>query len=214
MPEIARPNGAHWLYRLLTLIYGLIILITAIYAVHMIFAFPIWSSDIPRKFPLLGMVKLPSTALPAIETMTNSTVLTANLKNMHGLVEVRLGNQWFHWLGLLSQLLVFLLVTLMVRLLRLIVGSVVEGDIFNRVNARRLRWLGLAMMVTLLLGPIYHIAFITFTLRGISVGGAPIAVAWGELIDLESFVSAWIVLILSEVFRQGAKLYEDQSLTV
>ena len=46
------------------------------------------------------------------------------------------------------------------------------------------------------------------------IAGAALTVNWFREFGQGGFISGWIVLILSEVFRQGAEMKQDQSLTI
>jgi hypothetical protein len=65
-----------------------------------------------------------------------------------------------------------------------------------------------------LFGPGASILISKLTLHGVDTVGGTLTVNWFRDFAQGGFVSGWIVLILSEVFRQGAEMKQDQSLTI
>jgi len=53
-----------------------------------------------------------------------------------------------------------------------------------------------------------------FVLHSLDFTGGELTVNWFREFNEGGFFSGWIILILSEVFRQGAEMKRDQSLTI
>lgn len=108
-------------------------------------------------------------------------------------------------LVLLAILLVLLgLVYTLLRDLRRVVRSVQVGEPFHPANPRRLRmvalWLALVEIASTAVAFLVPVAF---------RHGDPV-----DDIDLTSWLAVLIVLVLAEVFREGARLRADAELTV
>lgn len=101
---------------------------------------------------------------------------------------------------------------LVVLLLRRIFRTLVAGDPFVRVNAARIRWIGLIVILSELYETlvIYATAFYlrgNFTLDGI-------VVRLDYRPELTVIFVGGVLLVLAEVFRLGAELREEHVLTV
>ncbi len=112
----------------------------------------------------------------------------------------------FAFLAVLGLFLYFL------RLLRQIVGSVEEGNPFVSQNARRLR----IMAALIILGGVGK-TFFEFTISGyadavLRPSGFNLDGRLG--FDFASLIAGLSVIVLSEVFRIGAAMREEQDLTV
>jgi len=211
MSHRSNDHGARWLHRLLSLVYGGLAILVAGLAVWLVVSFPLWWPGAPR-LPLPGLVEFPAAAWPVLDAAANSGGF--EIDAVHGVVTARFDNPWHQWVGLLLGAVSLALMALAAGLLRLIVGSLAQGDVFSRANARRLRWLGALLLVESFYTPLFAILLSRWIVAGRTAGGAPLGVDWGLEIDGASFATAWVVLILSEVFRQGADLRDDQTLTV
>lgn len=213
MASLYSGQGVRWLHRLLSLSYCLVVILAVVTAVWLLVSLPVWYPDAPR-VPLLGMVMVPAAAWPTLVTAPDAGVSELEIVEVHGILRARFENPWSHWVFLFIFSLGVGLCAVVLFLLLRIVGSIADRDVFTRANARRLRWLGLALVVEAVASPVAVYAMSRLAIGGVTVAGAPFAVDWKSEFDWTSFVGAWIVLILSEVFRQGADLRDDQSLTV
>jgi len=211
MSHRSNDHGARWLHRLLSLVYGCLACVVVALAVWLVVSFPLWWPGAPR-LPLPGLVEFPAAAWPVLDAAASPAGV--EIDAVHGIVKARFVDPWHQWAGLLLGAASLALMALAVGLLRLIVGSLAQGDVFSRANARRLRWLGALMLAESLATPLFAILLSRWIVAGLTAGGAPLGVDWGPEIDGASFATAWVVLILSEVFRQGADLRDDQTLTV
>ena len=118
---------------------------------------------------------------------------------------------WAHYLLMLASLAVPMY---FVWQLRQLLASIRRGSPFLRPNARRLRNVGLVVVLSDLLGAACRYAVGAAILDRTTVRG----LALRPLLDWESLlgylVLGLVILVIAEVFRQGAALAEEQSLTV
>lgn len=114
-----------------------------------------------------------------------------------------------------SMLLIVLLLGLMLWVLtqlRHIFGSLSEGRLFVPENARRIRWVGIAVIFGELAraAVVYFWSYYTsqhFTANGLRF------VASTDFNGM-TIVGGLAILVIAEVFREGTRLHEDQSLTI
>lgn len=96
--------------------------------------------------------------------------------------------------------------------LRKIFGSLARGAPFEAENGRRLRIIALAIIA----GQVARALMAFAASRGVDqewlAPGITLRPNWG--VDLASLLFALMILVLAEVFRQGAKMKEEQDLTV
>ena len=87
-----------------------------------------------------------------------------------------------------------------------------DGHPFVPANARRIRWIAWAVIV----GEVARAAVVYFANRFAATHFTPNGLTFDARPDLNLFtiVSGVIILVISEVFRAGTRLDEDQSLTV
>ena len=98
--------------------------------------------------------------------------------------------------------------------LRRLFDSFTSGEPFRRENANHLR----AIWVTMVVMEVSRYALLTLTGILLGVFGPPDSVSSASFsIDSENF-SSWmsilILIVLAEVFREGARLKEEQELTI
>jgi hypothetical protein len=96
--------------------------------------------------------------------------------------------------------------------LRHIFRSLSRGLLFIPENARRMRWVGFTVIFLELARAalVYFWSYYTslhFTANGLRF------VAWTDFNGI-TIVAALAVLVIAEVFREGARLHEEQSLTI
>lgn len=105
-----------------------------------------------------------------------------------------------------------LLVLWVVYLLRAIFKSVLGGTPFDPANAARLRWIGALILAGGFLAPLAQYVMTASILRHVSVEGLPLSPPL--LFKLDIVLAGLMILVLSAVFDHGARLEQDQSLTV
>ncbi len=112
---------------------------------------------------------------------------------------------------LLSGVFLSLALTL-IKQLREILKTVSAGDPFVDSNAKRVRWIGLVLIIATFVEAfadfaVFGYADVTFVTEGFDLDAH-------FSLDFIQLIAGLCVLVIAEVFRQGAKLREEQSLTV
>ncbi len=121
---------------------------------------------------------------------------------------------WYLWAHYLLMGAAGVVMLYVVWQLRQLLASIRRGFPFGRSNARRLRNIGLVIVLADLLGTGCRYAVGSAILDRATITGLTLR----PLFDQDSFLGylllGLVILIIAEVFRQGAALAEDQSLTV
>lgn len=106
-----------------------------------------------------------------------------------------------------------LMVTLLILWkLRLILVSTIAGDPFRRINASRLRTMGLALIGLALAWPVYQYLLAAKVLP--RVGVQDLALAPQLQPPMDPLLVGVLLLVLSTVFSHGTSLEDERSLTV
>ncbi len=111
--------------------------------------------------------------------------------------------------GLLATFVITFLVTWKIRSM---VKSALAGRAFARENARRLRFVGLVVLAYSGLWPVVNYLIAKATLAQAVIEGIPLTPALRFSVD--PVLVGLLVLILAAVFRHGADLEDEQSLTI
>ncbi len=114
--------------------------------------------------------------------------------------------------SLVVVVLLFGVLLWIVTQLRHVFRSLSQGLPFVLANARRVRWVGLAVI----LGELGRAASIYFWSYYTSLHFTADGLRFAASVDLSliTIVSGLAILVIAEVFQQGAQLQEDQSLTI
>jgi hypothetical protein len=96
--------------------------------------------------------------------------------------------------------------------LRHIFRSLSRGLVFIPENARRIRWVGF----TVIFGELAHAALVYFWSYYTSVHFTAIGLRLVASTDFDgiTILGGLAILVIAEVFREGTRLHEDQSLTI
>lgn len=208
-----RTHGAGWLVRLLALGQIFMGFVLAATALWLLATLPVWWSDPPR-LPLNIEVAInPETDFITLD-LESSPFREYELGRITGELKVKLAGAWAQWIYLVFALLEIVLIFLILHFLRKIVRSVSTGEIFSGVNAKRLRWVGSLLIIESLFYGGASALITGMNIHDLNVTGSELTVHWFLEISHGGFISGWILLILSEVFRQGAEMKQDQSLTI
>jgi hypothetical protein len=95
--------------------------------------------------------------------------------------------------------------------LRKLFDSFTSGEPFQRENAKHLRVIWITMLV------IEVCRFLLMGLTGVLIatfGGPGVEANYTPSIDISTWGSILILIVLAEVFREGARLKEEQELTI
>ena len=213
MTRTNRTHGAKWLARILGLGQLLIAIVIAVTAGWLLVSFPVWFPDPPRLDLPMDMEISPDTGLLPLEP-GSSGVRDLKMNRLVGELELKFESPWAQWIFIFLVLQEFVLILLVLMFMQKIVASIATGEAFSQANAGRLRWVGGLLILAALFGPGASTLVSQMALRGMEIGGASLTVNWFREFGQGEFISGWIVLILSEVFRQGAEMQKDQSLTI
>ncbi|MEJ0058263.1 MAG: DUF2975 domain-containing protein [Terricaulis sp.] len=102
---------------------------------------------------------------------------------------------------------------LIVRRLRRLFESLTSGEPFRRENAEHLR----VIWITMLVMEVARYVFGGAVLALIAAFGAPPDLDThfeAEAFDFAPWISILVIIVLAEVFREGARLREEQELTI
>jgi hypothetical protein len=96
--------------------------------------------------------------------------------------------------------------------LRAVFRALRDGRPFVSANVRRIRWIGMSVI----LGELVWSGIVLFENRYAATHVAAVGVRFNALPDLNfvAIIHGLIILAIAEVFREGTRLEEDQSLTV
>jgi len=96
--------------------------------------------------------------------------------------------------------------------LRQVFRTLEDGAPFDAENARRIRWVGFAMI----LGEIFRASALGFWTYYAAARFESEQMYFGASLDfnLIAIIHGLVILVIAEVFRSGTRLEEDQSLTV
>ena len=211
--EINRAHGARWLAGLLGL--GQIrVGIAAVGALlWMLISFPVWWSDAPRLHLPVHIGIEPDPGGFALDA-SDGPFRTWDLDRIAGEMEVEFANPWAQWLFFFFAVQEFVIVFLVLHFLRKILGSVPAGEAFSTTNAKRLRWVGALLIIEALFGPGASTLIAGAALRGVEFAGGTLSVDFFKEFGAGGLFTGWIVIVLSEVFRQGAAMKREQQLTI
>ena len=96
--------------------------------------------------------------------------------------------------------------------LRGVVATMSVGAPFVVANARRLRIVGLAVIVYELVTACMRLALSLWAMRNLSVRG--LTVRWVFDLRIEVLLVGAVILVIAEVFRVGTQLQQDHDLTI
>jgi hypothetical protein len=157
---------------------------------------------------------LPVELKPAVPVQASSASIEtdAQIDRLSGNLRFPVRNGLFISTSLFMLVLLLGLLLWVVTQLREIFRSLSKGQVFIPENARRIRWVGFAVIV----GEFAH-AVMTFfwgyyASRHFTADGMSF-VATADFNGL-SIACGFAILVIAEVFREGTRLQEEQSLTI
>lgn len=136
----------------------------------------------------------------------------AQLEKLRGNLRFPVSNGAFFSGSLILILILCSLFFWILTLLRLVFQSLSKGQLFIPENARRIRWVGF----TLIAGEIIRAAMVYFWSHYTSQHYTANGFHFIASLDFSgiTIISGLIVLVIAEVFEEGIRLREDQSLTI
>jgi hypothetical protein len=212
MRNTNRTHGARWLAKLLGLGMILVGVAAVMTALMLLITLPIWWGDGPS-LPIPVQVDIsPDSGLLPLDS--DSLFTGSRMNRLRGDLMVHFSNPWAQTLFLWFALLQFVLLFLIIFFLGDIVGSISSGEAFSAANAKRLRWVGMLFIIEAIFGPGASALIAKVALHGIEFTGGELSVDWFMDFASGGFFTGGVILILSEVFRQGADMKREQSLTI
>jgi hypothetical protein len=159
-------------------------------------------------------------AVPVVTRDAGATVLTRwgdarlEVEDMRGSLKLPVSIlPWWLFAVLWAYVAAAVALTLMfVHHLRRIFQRVRGGAPFDATNALRLRWLGLLLLALTVLNGVSGSVTALAVRGGLATGH--VEVPLGLSIDGRAVLFGLLLLALAEIFRRGAELEEEQSLTV
>lgn len=132
-----------------------------------------------------------------------------------GILHFETGNRGYIALTGLSIFIYLALFMIVVIQLRGFFTTVTEYKPFVRRNARRIRIIGLAFIIGGAVKVLYSLGFYFYLRETFRIEGASLYLeAFKNGVNLDSVLLGVVVLVIAEIFNVGAKLQEEQALTV
>lgn len=207
------PHGVNWLFKFTTFLHGFILFCLIVSVCWMVISFPIWGSGLPG-IPLMPTVAINPTSELISIAPGDSPLSSLEIDSISADLKIGTNKPWIQWFYLCFIFQIFLLALLYIGLLRKMVGSIAAGEAFSLQNAKRLRWMGALTIFQAVYGPCVSLAFSHWALNKLTAHGGTLMMDWAGGLSIEAFITGWILIILSEVFRQGTAMHEEQSLTI
>ena len=207
------PAGAGWLYKVMTILRGLILVLLTVTVFWLVFSVPIWRPGVPKVSLTLSVAIDPAIELLSI-TPRNSPLNSLETKTINTRVKVGTNNPWIQWFYYFFFAQIIVIAYFYLDYLRKIVGSVTAGEAFSSQNAQRLRRMGILTIGLAIYSPAINTAYSYWILDKLNVDGGTLMMNWTNELSLSSIITGWVLIILSEVFRQGATMREEQTLTI
>ena len=157
---------------------------------------------------------LPHLPLAVAAGQAGDGLEVSNPRLVHGSGELRIDTDrwWPHFLSM-GRFLVGLLVALYICWsLRGLLKTVLQGRPFTAENGRRIRNLGLVILISGLVWPLVEYVSARAVLALVTFEGMSLSPAIGGSKDV--VLTGLLLLVLSTIFRHGTELEEERSLTV
>ncbi len=119
---------------------------------------------------------------------------------------------WLHFVSAVRMLVGTFAVLFVVYIVRQIIVTVMEGQPFAAANVRRMRWIGLILMVGALAVPMIEYSVARLVLGQVTTEGIVLSPPFD--LNFGVILVGLLLLILATVFEYGSRLESDQSLTI
>lgn len=149
---------------------------------------------------------------PPVHGNSGSIQTDARIEKLRGNLRFPVQNGAFLFGNVLLVILLLGFLLWALTQLRHIFRSLSRGLLFIPENARRIRWVGFAVIF----GELARAAVVYFWSQYTSAHFTANGLRFVPSTDLNgiAIVSGLAILVIAEVFREGTKLHEDQSLTI
>jgi len=153
---------------------------------------------------------------PKVEVTVDRTaapdIQRAALVEARGSLRVQTTDWSLQFLPNLGLLLALGISLLIVHLLRLMLRTVRAGEPFAEANARRLRIIGVMLLVAGVVGPLLEYLVASVLLARVPISDLALTAPLDARTDV--VLGGLLLLVLSAVFVRGAELERDRSLTI
>jgi hypothetical protein len=141
-----------------------------------------------------------------------STDTDARIEKLRGNLRFPVRNDAFFSASMILIVLLFGFLLWIVTQLRHIFRSLSRGLLFIPENARRIRWVGFMVLC----GEVARAALVYFWSYYTGLHFTASGLRFVPSTDLNpiTLISGLAILVIAEVFREGTRLREDQSLTI
>ena len=208
-------QGAGWLYKFMGVLQGLTGLYLVAVALWLIISLPLWWPSAPRLSLPLSVDLFQSEEMISLTADNTAIHDFIAWKAFHGELSTKFAGAWDQWIYLLILGVGKIITYLFIRELRKIVGSVAQGQAFSQTNANRLRTLAILIFSTTLYESIVIAGFCRWALGSfVYLGKGIAATGFMDIFDMDQILIIWVLFVLSEVFRRGAVITKEQSLTI
>ncbi len=119
---------------------------------------------------------------------------------------------WLHFVSAVRMLVGTFAVLFVIYMLRKINVTVMEGHPFAATNVRRMRWIGLILMIGAVAVPMTEYSVARLVLDQVITEGIVLSPPFD--LDVGVILVGLLLLVLATVFEYGSRLESDQSLTI
>jgi hypothetical protein len=170
------------------------------------FSFGLESKKVTMSLPVALELNSP------IHSNSSSSETNARIEKIRGQLRFPARNGAFFYANMLLVILFFAFLLWVLFQLRLVFRSLSRGVPFIPENARRIRWVGF----TIIFAEFARAALIFLWSYYTSLHFTADAVRFVASTDLSgtTIIGGLAVLVIAEVFREGTRLHEEQSLTI
>jgi hypothetical protein len=143
---------------------------------------------------------------------SSSVETAATIEKLRGNLRFPIRRGAFFYGNMFLVLLLFAFLLWVLSQLRLVFRSLSQGLLFVPENARRIRWVGLTVIV----GELARAALVYFWSYYTSLHFTASGVRFVASTDLNAItiIGGLCILVIAEVFREGTRLREEESLTI
>lgn len=144
---------------------------------------------------------------------TSSSIRTdARIENVRGNLRLPIRNGFFFSSSIFLIMLLFGFLLWILTQLRDIFRSLSRGLLFIPENARRIRWVGFAVIFGELARATLNYFWSYYTSLHFTANGLRFIASTD--FDVITIIGGFAILVIAEVFREGTRLHEEHSLTI
>ncbi len=175
--------------------------------------------------PSMIMVSLPDQILHSDQDHSEISAGEINAEDQSDYLKLRLyactgylsggaTNRWISFWSAISILIMLVLVIYQAFLMRRVLQTVLDGDPFAVVNAHRISIIGFVNIIIGIACPVMNYILSCSALEVFDVAGADLSSNFQLMEYSEMVWNGLLILILALVFRHGARLQRERSLTI